>query len=440
MSLIFVNLDRVRLLGEDSKHFLVRYTNAKNGILSTGAGIDYQIKARRNIGTRVSRVCQSLDLLEMNLKKLDTFLYQAVEQYSNIEDNLVRKAQSIGEVENKKSLWREILDRYSYELDYNWLQLPGRGAGFDFLNAYMDSNKLMKYAKDLNFKMYRDNEKVYIRVIDGLISNLEDFTKYRNLLSNTLEGTARWERDFVTRLVNSGVPLYNGKFGNGSYLNRNSNIFRNTPFNNLSTYIDHLGMRKRDIFKQSFKNSAIEGAKLWKDFTGWKGASTMTKVGKLSGAFGSLFTVVDNSVDSFYNRDTGKWEPISGQNLQEFVVGTTVDVSTAVAAMAAGAAVGSLILPPAGTVVGALAGGAANLAINVKFIGDDPPKSLVDFTKDGINGAIDGIEKGVNKSIDYIEDIAGDVSNKAKAVAHRAEEKAGEIIDGLGKQMSKIFW
>lgn len=441
MSLISINLDRVRQLGEDLKSSSFRFTNAKNGISYARSGIDSQITARRNIGNRLSRACQSLDTLEIRLKGLITFLTLSVDKYNSVEDNLARKAHSIGNASDKKSLWDEFIDEYAHFLKYSKFQLAGRGAGLDFLKTILETKKLMKYAKDLNFQMYRENGKVYIQVKGGQVLNLSDYTKYRNLLRDNLGGTARWDRNFVTQLVNSGVPLYEN--GNG-YINSNSNRFRNTPFDNLRTYIDNLGKDKWDVFRNTLKTSIPEGFKFWEDFTGYKGTSYLTKAGKFTGVVGTVFTVFDNGVESFYDKESG-WDFQNGQNVQEFIVGTTVDVSTAVAAMATGAAVGSLIVPPLGTVVGAGIGLVVNGAINIKVFPGDPPKSLVDFTKDGINGAIDGIEKGVNTTIDYLEenslsDIADDVSDKAKDIANKVEDKAGEIIDDVGKQISKLFW
>src|SRR5699024_5128250 len=76
-------------------------------------------------------------------------------------------------------------------------------------------------------------------------------------------------------------------------------------------------------------------------------------------------------------------------NPQKIIVGSAVDIGGSSLAAASGAAVGSLLLPPIGTVVGAAVGVGIGYAISKKF--GKPPKSVLDHTKDKVNKTINKI-------------------------------------------------
>lgn len=133
-------------------------------------------------------------------------------------------------------------------------------------------------------------------------------------------------------------------------------------------------------FQNSLKQSADDFLHPFKD---WSQASKIGKTGKVLGVVGNVISVGTNVYDYWAN--DGK---ISADEIDDIVIDSAVDIATGYGAMAAGAAVGSLIVPPLGTVVGAGVGLAINTAVNWKF--GDPPKSAVDHVKDGIK---DGINK-----------------------------------------------
>ncbi|MFA9559944.1 hypothetical protein ACERII_21770 [Evansella sp. AB-rgal1] len=135
---------------------------------------------------------------------------------------------------------------------------------------------------------------------------------------------------------------------------------------------------------------------MWDDFN-WRNSTTLTKSGKALGIFGTGMIVYDNARQH-------------GIKSSEFVVDTVIDVGSAAGSMAAGAAVGSLFLPPAGTVVGAGVGLGINALANVEF---GPPlnNSVIGFTKDIANKAVDGIASGVSS-----------------------------VTNSIGNNLKKIFW
>ncbi|THF73927.1 hypothetical protein [Cohnella fermenti] len=156
----------------------------------------------------------------------------------------------------------------------------------------------------------------------------------------------------------------------------------------------------------------------------------MTGAGKFLGAAGNIIMVGNDVLDNFYNPNTGKWS-YSGEQLEEFTVDLTVDVASGAAFMAAGAAAGSFILPPAGTILGAGVGLALNFAFNSKFGPDN--KSLIDYTKDGIKFTLDDPVQAAENVVQFVGEGANYVANKVK-------DGAQQLVGGIGKQVSKIFW
>ena len=107
-----------------------------------------------------------------------------------------------------------------------------------------------------------------------------------------------------------------------------------------------------------------------------KGLNTLGKLGKLAGPAGVGLDIVSNFTE---HKD----------NPQKAIVGSVVDIGANSAAAATGAAVGSLIVPPIGTVVGAGVGIVGSALLNKKW--GEPPKSALDKTKDGVNKAINKV-------------------------------------------------
>ncbi|EFR96626.1 Bacillus transposase protein [Listeria ivanovii subsp. londoniensis] len=114
------------------------------------------------------------------------------------------------------------------------------------------------------------------------------------------------------------------------------------------------------------------------DFKGWGDASKVGKFGKGLGILGTGLTIGNNfaaNIDLSDGLDAGE--------TVDFVTDTAIDIGSAAGATAVGAMVGSVFLPPLGTVVGAAVGVGINVAINWEF-GGPPKKSAVDHVKDGV--------------------------------------------------------
>lgn len=283
-----------------------------------------------------------------------------------------------------------------------------RNTTVSFMAGIMNSGKLLKIG-GLSFKMFKEKGKIFIKIKGSPIKSLRDYETYREALIRNLGGKWKWDRKFLTRVVNDGVPLYSTE---ASKLFRvNSNKFINSQFDDLGNYVNRLGQPKIKVAGETFKSEM----KVWDSFRGWKGASKLTKFGKGAGILGIGLTVYDDFNANFYN-DKGQFEYKGGKQIKKFAVDTTVDLAAGAGAMAMGAAYGSAFLPPAGTVVGAIVGAGAFMAINYKF--GHPPQSIVDFTKNIGNKAVDKAIKGIGSTVHTVKDC----------------------ISGIGKKFNKIFW
>ncbi|MEN2736827.1 hypothetical protein ABCS02_03460 [Microbacterium sp. X-17] len=118
------------------------------------------------------------------------------------------------------------------------------------------------------------------------------------------------------------------------------------------------------------------------DFKGWKGASKLTKASKGLGLVGTGLSIGANVNKYFGDGDA------TLTDWRDFSIDTAVDVGSGAAAAGIGAAIGSFILPPLGTVVGAGLGIFFNWVANEIPLGD---KTAVEWAKEGVKNALDGL-------------------------------------------------
>lgn len=409
MSTISIKVDMVRSLNCNLGSNAVKLSNLKMGISTLKYNVDYKIRVRRNIGSRINAAYNSAAALESNIRKLQIFIDNSINNYCAADDYLLREALSLNSLIDKYTQgdWKKslicdtisrdtsLLNNASNITDDNYKEgndkfVLGRDALMGFSAKALDSDNIFKIMKGLNFYTVEKDGKVFIKVINGNIANNMDYQKYRNLFSEELGGTSKWNKKFLTQLSNDGIPLYDTQADR--FFNSNRNKFLNTGFDDLNKYVGNIGDSKLTRMGKSWKDTGVSGIKFWDDFkpSQWKGVTTATKVSKGLGVAGTVITIGTNAKENFYNPKTGKVE-FSGLKLKDFAVDVGVDIGTGAGAMAAGAAIGSLIVPPVGTVIGAGLGVLINLGINWKFY--EPPKSIVDHTKTFFKDPIKTLDK-----------------------------------------------
>ncbi|MFZ7946303.1 MULTISPECIES: hypothetical protein [Bacillaceae] len=373
MSQIKIHTDSVEQISSQVRHQAGKCTTAKTSLQSTIYQIDSRILARKNISGRLQAANTSLGKITKQMQELESFLKQSANYYDEAEKK-IKGANNFGQLARDS--------------------LMGAAA------LAADPKTFLRAGKGLSFKLFRKNGHILIKVARGKVSSHQDFTKYYNLLKENLSGTAKWSRSFVTRLVNEGVPIYDEM--RGRYFN-NRNKFANTQFDALNKVIHDIGDDQVKVMGRAVKDSFIDEIKVWDDFKGWKNTQSLANTGKALGIIGTGFTVWSDIEDSFLDKHTGKWSYSSGK-LKEFGVNLGVDIGMGAGAVAIGAAAGSFLLPPLGTVVGGAVGFTVNAAMNFKF-GGPPAESITDRVKEMANHPIktaQAVGSTISKSIKKI--------------------------------------
>lgn len=371
-------------------------SNIENAVTSLRYQIDWQIQSRRNIAGRLTEVVRALADVEYDIKDMHTFVNRAMRDYTDAENKIAKKADDTFNPEPAK------VSDYLSEI----------GKGFMGLGAFLTAGSMLRFSKDLKFKFIEENGRILFKMKDAVIrpGNSYEYTNYRDQLARNFGGqSGDWKKRYVTRLIDEGMPLYDGR----RIIQDNASKFLGNPLNSnefgdLQWHINHLDDSKQMRgLKWAGKTFVDETIGMVDDFD-WRGVSNYTKGAKALGILGTGLTVAGAWNDAF-NSDNNL---STGDKWRQFGVDLTVDVGTGAGAMAVGAFAGSFILPPAGTIIGAGIGAGLNVLINVPLING---KSVVDYTKDVANEFIDN-------TVDAVTDFAGDVAS------------------GIGRTLDKIFW
>lgn len=156
----------------------------------------------------------------------------------------------------------------------------------------------------------------------------------------------------------------------------------------LGEYIDDIrkGSNRAGAAKNILKRN------FWKElnpkaaFKEFKEASKIGKAAKSIGFIGDALTVGSELADNFCEDGDIVVTP---DRVQNFITDTAVDFGSSAATTAAGAAVGSLILPPLGTIVGAGIGMGLDYAANNWKISDFDGDGKKDSAVDGLKHLVD---------------------------------------------------
>ncbi len=434
---IRIRVDVVDELSGSFKNNLSKIAKVQSGMSALKYSVDSSISARRNIDSRMSSAVQSLNSLEVRLRTLESFIHQSMGKYGDAENAILHDAQMIGE--NRSGHVVDLSNRGGYGSYSDSFVF-----GVPLFSKLLKENWLqtMKNAWNLSFVTYKQNGITYIQVLNGQ-EKTSDLMKEK--LGQSVNKGAKWSKGLADKLVNEGIGLGQWEEDGFRYFKK-SHLFTDSHIPGMSQYMDQLGESRWKVLKDGFGSDFQKGLNISDDFKGWKGVSTMAKLGKAAGIFGNIITVVDVANDTFIDQQTGEFKREEG-DVVKFTVDSAISVGSSTAAMATGAAIGSLIVPPLGTVVGIGAGLAINWAINADcFKG----KSLVDWTEVGANKlidyAVDGIDQGAQKLKDVsrqaaeaLGDAAKDVENVIRSVTADAVDQVDDVINDIGKRLAFLF-
>lgn len=197
-----------------------------------------------------------------------------------------------------------------------------------------------------------------------------------------------WNKMDIKKLVNKGWRVDSDFWKNIKYKELSDNI---------SSYIDS----GSSIEIYNAKRGFSQGLNILDDFkpSQYKDIDFWKRGGKILGAIGTMSNVYDNTKKHLFDRE-GNFSP-SWDGLQDTITDTGVDILAGATSSAAGAAVGSLFLPPLGTAVGAVAGIAVNELLNFDFIdvnNDGEKDSIVDGTKMLFDSACDAVSDFIDSN------------------------------------------
>lgn len=278
--------------------------------------------------------------------------------------------------------------KITYE-DYNFLQYANKiGAS---ISTNLDSISMLR--DGVYFTLDKSNGKYYIGVAGSSITgpNKKTWAQLQDYLQRNISDV-NWRRYDVKELTRDGIRV--GSQRGDQYFGGRNNA-SNVGTNLSQAYSDIAQGGRLNYAGSQFSSTFSGSINPLENFKGWGDAANFQRFGKGMGIAGDVFTVGSNFRDTFW--ENGEFE-MSADAVQDFATDTTIDIASGAAAMAAGAAIGSAFLPPAGTVVGAVAGIAIDAAINwdvVDWDGDGEKDSLVDGVKMGVDSLCDSVGEAI---------------------------------------------
>ncbi|MDD3361677.1 MAG: T7SS effector LXG polymorphic toxin [Hespellia sp.] len=242
----------------------------------------------------------------------------------------------------------------------------------------LKENESIELLKDgVRFHLNKVGNKTYLQ-LGGTITSSMTRKELQLYLKNTLK-EVDWSKYDVKQLTRNG-------------LNIQSNNFKKINYDNLDSYLD--AVRQGESAVGMATKAAFKGnINVFDDFSvaKFKQADTLAKGGRILGAFGTIMNVAENVQENLF--EDGKLA-LTADNIQDTITDTGVDILAGAGSAAAGAAIGSLFLPPLGTAVGAVAGMAIDSVFNMDLwdVDHDGEKdSLVDMAKIGVNQVCDWV-------------------------------------------------
>lgn len=409
-------------LDEDElKDQIERLETANNNLSGIKASLESCIKSTASIGSDVSGLYNAIAnynlIIQLNDKKIKDLeekiqkLYQIETQtnslysdaeslYSSTESGItaIKKAwnASLGEfdVSGIDLSWKNAINQVwksKEEMLQEKYQLDFEDVLFQIFDPLSDfsGNRLIsilkKYGSNrdsicllrqgVRFRLNKIGNKYWVQ-LSGSIIDKSMPNKWENLEAFLRQNIkdVDWDKVDIKKLVDKGLRVDSGLWEDIKYKELS---------NTISQY-DKASGNLTEVVKNSATDGFGKGLNILEDFkpSNYKDVDFWKKGGRALGAIGTVSNVYENTKEHLFDRE-GNFSP-SWDGLQDTITDTGVDILAGATSSAAGAAVGSLFLPPLGTAVGAVAGVVAGKVLNADFwdINHDGEKdSVVDMTK-----------------------------------------------------------
>lgn len=292
---------------------------------------------------------------------------------------------------------------------------------FTKLHKYLNkANKASEIAAQLYVYFKLDPKISHTLHINGVNAlTKEQYRQFNNVLSNTIykvdskrffKHLKEYKMKAFTKdnmqALKSSVEVFSSKRGKLAMAREFEKRYGIDKFRDLQklTTSKHLSMLATTFTDEFIGNKYKSTKKLVQGLPAWKNPklayndmvksfkestkdlNSLGKGAKVLGKGLGPLSVGAVAVDNYktYKGDT-----------QKIVVGTAVDGAFSAGATTIGAAVGSVLVPPIGTVIGAGVGVGVSYAASKKW--GKPPKSTTERTKDFVNKGVDSVSNATKK-------------------------------------------
>ncbi|QUW20797.1 hypothetical protein JSQ81_13335 [Sporosarcina sp. Marseille-Q4063] len=375
----------------------------------------YVIKVNKNLSdfekTALKIAKDSMNEVVKQQQKLTKLTAMSIK--SGLPNDFVKVAEELGIDMNDKSAISKLADLFK----------TIRGGSDDVVKFFDETNKLTHLAANI-YVLKKMTMKEYLRYAKTGKNKLTqaELRKLNNVLATTLyklngktvkAHIKKYGKELFTRKRLIGLYKHLQPYGKRrrkvflvKEFDRLFGLDEYRKFKNLTplkkagklgtTFVDELVGKKYKATKKVLKFATVN----WKNPVEAYNQSKITKVSvKRENILGK-----GSKITKFAGKGLGvlSFGLIVTDNIQsnkgdtsKIVVGTAVDATLTGGAAAIGATVGTAIVPPIGTVVGAGVGMAVSWGVNKEW--GNPPKSIADRTKDLVNVGVDSAIESTKK-------------------------------------------
>lgn len=420
MQPLLINITGAQSKEEEIADFALQIGSLNEQVKTISNTIRYKIAAASKIREQLNAILTDMENEQTIMQGMSELLSQSVQFYLKTESIIIDTYEKVEativdgqrDTEIESSSESEFLDWLNTFFDVNGN--PTVGMLRTLLLSIKDANMwkaLQLLSQGKCFHFVTDNGRSFIKLIGGTNMTKQEVKEFMEVLT----GSERWTKYDAKILRQKGIELLNHKNLNSTY----ERLFENGQYTALTEYLKGMQLRNATKIAKTFKAELKSGMKFWDDFNPSK-YSELGKASKIAKGLSAAGTVIDfvtDFSDDFF--EDGEFV-VSGENMKEFVVDSAVSVSANVLTTAAGAAVGSIFIPPIGTVAGMAAGAVFGFFTNI---------GIRDFDGDGeTDSIVDGIKYGANCAVDFIGDKAGEIIGEV-----------GDTLEGVAEFLGDIF-
>lgn len=362
-----------------------------------------------NVVSNLDSIIIHVETEKNNLKTLETVLRQSTQLYEQAETKITGTNITLKNTDSERDGWDDSLaDIIAFLSDIRGSYLGVILESLSLQVIFAD-NVLKDIGKILSgtyLSSYWKDGRLYLKL------KCDDLTNRQ--VTDWLEKNLgrRWDDYLARNMKRDGFAIFDKNDG----ILRDMRYFDDITETELLKYLDKLKDTKHLSFSKTFFNTFKEEINIFNDFNykGFSDLSILGKTGKILGTAGTVLTLGSDAIDNLYIPETGTWE-FSAKRIAGFALDVSIDVGAGAMATATGAAVGSLLVPPVGTVLGAGVGFAIDFAANnIHFAdvdGDGESDNIIDIAKYYTHEAIDKGGDILDNILDWGADAVSDASD-----------------------------